>query len=693
MHSRKEFIELFVKGVGCYSVAATLPFLGSAVDSSNSTFEQKGIRFPQGLASGDPTPESVVLWTRAIESNGDSAPISITAQVSSSPDFDTLIAEKKCLATEESDYTVRIIVHDLQPDTQYFYRFVSGGYKTELTGRTRTAPKPESKRKINIAFASCQSYEGGYYHAYRELIERDKIAESDDKIDLVLHLGDFIYETLGYGTARKLPPFPSGGGNLGESLEWAQSFAVTLEDYRHLYRHYLMDPDLLEARARWPFVVTWDDHEFTDDSWQGVATYNTPNTPSQSRKLAANRAWFEYIPAFLTGLGESSSREQHASDFEDADVSDAPLSDFDEYGFSNEFNNKRAIESLTIYRSFQWGKYVDLIVTDTRSYRSRHPVPGSIALQISGNARYVAPLELVKISDAGKTWNDGNPPDVIEIDGEQIPNLRKMDPAGTILGSRQKRWLKKTLAESDAIWKICASSVPMMPMRMDLDQINPQAVNTIFTTDTWEGYLCEREELLSYLKENKIRNFISLAGDNHNSFAGILSPDFEKEDPEVVGAEFSVCGISSASVFSALVNITEEDAPLRPLITFDGRPFGSSEQQVQNLNTMFLWGSKAAVTAAQTGNPGAALQQRNPLQNPHLRYVDSNAYGIGIVRIDDRFVRNEFITIAPPVHASMSNSVLRNIHLEYPAFDSSTKQDLIITHIEGQKPFPLSDLV
>lgn len=689
MQSRKEFIELFLKGIGCFSVAATLPFAPSA---SKSAWGRREIRFPQGLASGDPTPGSVVLWTRAVDTSGNTSPIPVTVHVSTSPDFSTLVAEKECTATEESDYTVRLIVHELQPDTRYYYRFVSGEHQTELTGRTRTAPAPDSDRKINIAFASCQSYEGGYYHAYRELIERDKRADGGDQIDLVLHLGDYIYETLGYGSARKLPPFPSGGGDLGGSVDWARSFAVTLEDYRHLYRHYLMDPDLMEARARWPFVVTWDDHEFTDDSWQGVATYNTPNTPSQARKLAANHAWFEYIPAYLTGVEESTNREQHASDFKHAGVRNAPLTNFDEHGFSNEPNNRRAIESLTIYRSFRWGKHVDLIVTDTRSYRSRHPVPGAIALEISGNARYVSPLELVKISDAGRTWNGGNPPDTIEIGGQKIANQRNNDPAGTMLGHRQKVWLKKTLAQSDATWKVCASSVPMMPMRMDLDQVNPDASNTVFTTDTWEGYLTEREELLSYLKENRIRNFISLAGDNHNSIAGILSPDFEKEEPEIVGAEFSVCGISSTSVFSALASIIENDNPLRPLITFDGRLHGGSEPLVQNLNTTFLWGSRAAAAAAETGSSEQALKQRNPMQNPHLRYVDSNAYGIGIMRVDDDSVRNEFITMAPPVSSTGSGSVLRNIHFEFPAFGASDKQDLKITTIDGQKPFPLSAL-
>lgn len=677
---------MFVKGVGCFSVAASMPFIPKIKASpSKST-----IRFPQGVASGDPTPDSVVLWTRAISDDGDSEDIPVTAQISKSPDFSTIIAEKECSASMDSDFTIRLIVHDLEPDTSYYYRFISGEYQTDILGRTCTAPLRESDRKVNVAFASCQSYEGGYYHAYQELIERDKQAAEDDKIDFLLHLGDFIYETLGYGTVRKLPPFPSGGGSLGEDVEWARSFAVTLEDYRHLYRHYLMDPDLKEARARWPFIVTWDDHEFTDDSWQGMATYTTPGTPSQSRKLAANRAWFEYIPVFLTGLGQKTDVQQHANDFSDASVDDAPIDAFDDFGFSRESNNVKAIDSLTIYRSFHWGRNVDLLVTDTRSYRSKHPVPGKIALEISGNARYVAPLDLVKISDAGRQYNNGNPPDSIQIGEESVPNLRKNDPPGTMLGQQQKEWFKYALQSSTATWKVIGSSVPMMPMRMDLQNVDPNGQEVVFTTDTWEGYLTEREELLSFIKDRKISNVISLAGDNHNSFAGILSPDFEKESPEVIGAEFSICGISSTSVFSALVNIADDDNPLKPLISFNGTKYGLEEPVVENLNTTFMWGAKAAVTASKTGSISEAEKEKNAAQNPHLRYVDSNAYGIGIVTITADSVKTKFITLPPPDGEDRKSSI-REAELEFSAIQTDTdiSQDLKLTQVVGKKPFPL----
>lgn len=684
--SRKEFLKLFVKGVGCYSVAATLPFTPAAARAASKST----IRFPQGVASGDPTADSVVLWTRAVAEADDPQSVPVTAQISKSSDFTTLVAEKQCTASKESDYTVRLIVHDLEPDTRYYYRFISGGYQTDILGRTRTAPLRDSDREVNVAFASCQSYEGGYYHAYRELIERDKEAAEKDQIDVLLHLGDFIYETLGYGSARKLPPFPSGGGKLGDDVEWARTFAVTLDDYRHLYKHYLMDPDLKEARARWPFIVTWDDHEFTDDSWQGMATYTTPGTPSQRRKLAANRAWFEYIPVFLTGLDAKTEIPQHARDYRDAAVDNAPMDEFNEHGLSLETNNKKAVDSLTIYRSFHWGRHVDLLVTDTRSYRSRHPVPGEIALEISGNARYVAPLELVKVSDAGRTYNDGNPPDSIPIGDESVANLRKNDPPGSLLGARQKEWFKKALNSSSATWKVIASSVPMMPMRMDLQNVDPDGREVIFTTDTWEGYLTEREELLRFIQQNKVTNLISLSGDNHNSFAGILSPNFETENPDVVGAEFSTCGVSSASVFSALVNIVEDDDPLRPLITFDGTKHGLEQKAVENLNTTFIWGTKAAATATETGSIEQAAKVKNPAQNPHLRYVDSNAYGIGIVTVAADKVSTEFITLPPPVDSDRK-SPLRRAILEFPAVEehSVTDQDLTLKQIIGEKPFPL----
>jgi len=200
-YSRKEFISTFIKGAGCFAVAASVPFQSSAC---NFVKQSSDVRFPQGVASGDPTPGSVVLWTRAIDSkNKTTKDINLTLQVSESLSFDRLVAEKKCTASDDADFTVRVIVYDLKPDKRYYYRFVSKDEKASVMGRTRTATPANNGRKVKMAIASCQSFEGGYYHAYRALIERDKKAPESDKIDFLLHLGDFIYETKGYGNARE----------------------------------------------------------------------------------------------------------------------------------------------------------------------------------------------------------------------------------------------------------------------------------------------------------------------------------------------------------------------------------------------------------------------------------------------------------------------------------------------------------
>ena len=690
-YSRKEFLKIFLQGAGCYAAAASLPFepLTKAVKAKGGG---QSVIFPQGVASGDPTPDSVVLWTRALQKDVPSSEtVAMRLQVAETSTFHTVVTEKKCKATSDADHTVRVIVHDLEPNTWYYYRFITNDGTTSLHGRTHTAPTEDSTRNVKFAIASCQAYEGGYYNAYRALLDRDKKASEGEKIEFVLHLGDFIYETLGYGSARKLPEFPSGGKKLDdEDVDWARSYAVTLDDYRHLYKMYLQDPDLKEARARWPFIATWDDHEFTDDNWQGVSTYEVPDTPAQKRKLAANKAWFEYMPAFLTGLADATKTEQHARDFKPADVDNKPISSFDKYGFGTEHNNRKAVDSLVIYRSLRWGEHIKLLIADTRSYRSMHPVPGEIALKISGNARYIAPLPLVKLSDAGKTFNNGNPPDSIKIGDNTVPNKRKQSPPGTILGNRQKQWLKDQLQNSDATWNLFASSVPMMPMRLDMHQVNPDAKEVVFTTDTWEGYMKERQEILDFVDELNTQNLISLSGDNHNSFAGILKKDFEQQDSKVLGAEFSVCGISSTSVFDALYNIVEEDSDMRPIVTYDATKHGGTNKKVENLNTAFLWGTKSAVTAAKTNDLTKAKKAENKNQNPHLRYVDSAANGIAVITVTGKSVSGEFITIQKPVSESKGQvTVLRQAHLDFNKDGSNT--DLNLKQIDGQPPYPLTD--
>jgi len=687
MSSRRTFIRRFLQGAGCFAVAAHLP--GFPTLSAAGLDRPGQYHFPHGLASGDPTPSSVVLWTR-VTPTSDARPdaIPLIVQVAPSPDFAHVVAEQQLVANASDDFTVRVLVHDLAPDTRYFYRFLAAGDVSALTGRTRTAPRPDSDRAIRFAFASCQSYEGGFYSAYRTLIEEDKAAAPEEQLDFVLHLGDYIYEVQGYGGARHLPDFPSGGATMDDDVDWARRHAVTLADYRHLYKTYLTDPDLREARARWPFLVTWDDHEFSDDCWQGMATFTPEGEPAQERKVAANQAWFEYIPALLTGSPSVGDVPSQAADFEPVEVENAPLTDFDDHGLSREPNNLAAIESLTIYRSFRWGQHVALVLTDTRSYRSAHPVPGPMGVEISGNARYIAPLPLVQALDAGRTFENGQPPETITLGAQEVPNVRRDAPPGTMLGAQQKQWLKGVLQASDATWKLLGTSVPLMPMRLDLDQIDPDAVPAAFTIDTWEGYPSEREELLGFMAEAGMTNIVSLAGDNHNSFAGYLARSYEEDTLEPIGAEFSVCGISSTSVWQAMEGIVAPGEPFRPLVALD-RP---GAPPLEALNMTFRHGTRASATLTETGgNLEAAIAQRNPDQNPHLTYVDSNAYGFARLEVTGERAACTFTTIAPPVEQTngAGATVLRRVRHTLPAWTADDEPLLQGPTIEGTPPFPM----
>src|SRR5262249_54057450 len=150
--------------------------------------------------------------------------------------------------------------------------------------------------------------------------------------------------------------FPSGGGTRADV-----NFAATVDDYRHLYRTFLSDPDLQAARARWPFISIWDDHEFTDDCWQSQANYtiaSSTDATDQTRRVAASQAWFEYVPVQLTGADGVTGVASQAKDFTPpaTAVKDAKFTDANEDNFVAEPNNVAAIGAITIYRSLRFGK-------------------------------------------------------------------------------------------------------------------------------------------------------------------------------------------------------------------------------------------------------------------------------------------------------------------------------------------------
>jgi alkaline phosphatase D len=641
---------------GLYFVGAATA-AGQAIAAPQTRGPAGAVTFPQGVASGDPTPDSVVLWTRMEPVDPAVEAVPGVLEVARDESFSDLVVRADITATRASDFTVRVVVGDLEPDQRYVYRFRAGEAVSQPLGRTRTAPDHGSGRPVRFAAASCQNFEQGFYNSWSRLVQDDEAAAPAEQLDFVLHLGDFIYEAVGYGEVRRVPALPSGGG------PGPNPYAVTLEDYRHLYKVYLSDPDLIAARARFPFVCTWDDHEFSNDCWQSEATYVPGGEAAQTRRYAANQAWFEFIPAALSGAPDSNGVANPASDFEPARVSDAPF-DTAPYGSAQpEPNNAAAIGSLCIYRAFRWGRMVDLIVTDTRSRRSAHAVPDALAVDVSGVARGFLPVSLVTYLDGGVA--DATPPTI---------RLRSGDPAtlppppsrpGTMLGSEQKTWFLSSLEASRANWRIWANSLPLSPMRFDLNAVGAAAEPIVLTIDSWDGYPGEREAVFDHIADNAIGNVVSITGDHHMHFAGLGLRRNYGGEPACV--EFAVAGISSQPFQTTLDKVVPADNPLRAIVAFD-KPVATAASRADAFNMTMRHGVRATLVAGGAGTEAAGLAARNPDQNPHLRFLDSRANGYAVfVATPDR-LEVEYVTLATV--ASRSSEVERRVRLHTPSWSS-----------------------
>lgn len=229
--------------------------------------------FYQGVASGDPLPESVILWTRVTPEYEDT--ISVNWSIYSDQDLQDKVKGGSVSTHSGKDYTVKVDVDGLKPGTHYYYQFEVDEAKS-LVGRTKTAAMdPED---VSLAFASCSHFEKGYFSAYRKISEIDSL-------DAVVHLGDYIYEYAPRDSSLNRIHYPP--------VE-----IKTLDDYRGRYAQYRTDPDLIKAHQMHPWITIWDDHEITNNAYIDGAQNHQPETEGDygERKAAARQAYYEYLP-------------------------------------------------------------------------------------------------------------------------------------------------------------------------------------------------------------------------------------------------------------------------------------------------------------------------------------------------------------------------------------------------------------
>lgn len=379
---------------GGFSVAAIAALTGT---TARSTWAQPVFRsypFTLGIASGEPLPDGVVIWTRLAPEPlaGGGMPmraVEVGWEVAADERFRDVVQRGTVLARPELGHSVHVEVSGLRPGRHYWYRFRAGP-EISPTGRTRTAPAPDATpERLRFVTAGCQRYEDGFFTAWRHI--------AAEELDFVFHYGDYIYEYRDRrGPAAQVRPIN------GDEIH-------TVVDYRNRYALYRLDPDLAAAHAAHPFLVSFDDHE-VDNNWAGAISEEDggPNFPVAVpdevfafRKAMAFQAWWEMMPLRRAALPQG--------------------------------------PAITAYRRLQYGRLASVNVLDTRSYRDDQPCGDGTrvgcAARLNPNAQILGPAQerwlLDGLAASQARWN---------ILAQQVSVMQRAFGEAPDLGYSMDKW-------------------------------------------------------------------------------------------------------------------------------------------------------------------------------------------------------------------------------------------------------------
>ncbi len=614
--------------------------------------------FPQSVASGDPRPGSVILWTRVQDPDALDSDVELELELASDPEFAEPIGDLVLVtASAAHDHCVKVRVTDLTPGATIYYRFVlakDGSYYGSRVGRAASAPEPSADVAVRFAVLSCQDF-SRWYNVLHALAEQE--------FDFVVHLGDYIYETTGdpefqAPIAGRIIEFEDKQSaivfNEGEDNEYYA--AASLDNYRQLYRTYRGDRALQRVHELAPMINTWDDHEFSNDCHGATGTYfgGAVDETDSARRKAANQAWFEYMPV---------------------DYQDDPNFEYDPAAaFPGD---------LVIYRDFVWGQHLHLAITDERTWRSDHPIPedafpatvlldevtvmaelgalpdwarpyvdidslasvrdaliaaaGEIGYDpgwITGNLDALAVNALIETINAG----GGSITPISEDELAVLPRglsyasmgkasfygsfgsrllvnkppydlwtrLRYEQSSGAseeVLGETQEAWLISTLTGSDRTWKVWGNEFSLGQIAIDVTDLAPPPFNQLYylSLDLWDGHRNRRDTVLGQLAG--VENMVAVTGDIHAFYAGT---PFVAGDQDQRIIEFIGSSVTSAS-FKEILGVAVSTNPALA-------NFPEAALLVEALDS--LLGSASLKT------------------NPHLGYARSDLHGFVLVELD-----------------------------------------------------------
>ncbi|HCH3993016.1 alkaline phosphatase D family protein [Vibrio parahaemolyticus] len=469
----------FMKVVSSTAVATGL--IGCGSDDNESV----AVSFEHGVASGDPTQTQVIIWTRVTTA---ASYVDVSWQVASDMEFSNVVQSGVFTTDTGRDFTVKVDVQNLNANSQYYYRFMVGEMMSEV-GQTQTLPE-DGVEKASMAVVSCANYPAGYFHVYREILNQHE----QSPFDVVLHLGDYIYEygAGGYASedAAALGREPSKGTE-----------CITLDDYRKRYAQYRQDADLQALHAKLPMIAVWDDHELANDTWKnGAENHQDDEGSFIDRRAAAAAAWTEWLPV----------RE-------------------------NTFSN------MLIYRQFSFGSLVNLMMLDTRlvgrdkpmdyfslSAPTMEAIGGLVAQSRNADRELLGTEQLAWLMKEFNThdakWN---------VLGQQVLMSRMELPSSVMTAmfqlftSTEEKKTEALLAVNTAITGYLADP-------------SADPISLPYNLDAWDGYYVEREKVYQLAKASS-GNFVCLAGDTHNAWASELKD--VSNNP--IGVEFATSSVSS----------------------------------------------------------------------------------------------------------------------------------------------------
>lgn len=446
--------------------------------------ESTGPVFKHGVASGDPLSDRVMLWTRVTAP----APgtLNIEWQVASDERFGAIVARGTLGTGPERDYTVKVDASGLQPASTYFYRFLMGNESSPI-GRTRTLPVG-GVSQARLAVVSCSNFPSGYFNVYADIAKRTDI-------DVVLHLGDYIYEYGRVGYASQLA--------IAIDRESAPDHELlTLTDYRQRHAQYRTDSDLRTLHERFPMIAVWDDHDLADNAWSsGAANHDEESEGSfAARRAAAVQAYHEWLPTRLPDPANP----------------------------------------LVIYRSFDFGTLASLHMLDTRLIGRERQL--TLDQYLAGEA--AAPTRQLlgqpqvdwlsaRMAASAGTW---------QVLGQQVLMMRMTIPL-----SIATDFNPETLGAY-----VAARALPEAA-RSDSQRALLAEQKVPYNLDAWDGYPAARDAVLA-MARNQGKNLVSLAGDTHNAWAGNLTD----ASGQRVGVEFGTSSVSSPGFERALPLIAND---------------------------------------------------------------------------------------------------------------------------------------